>query len=226
MTSRTLVLVTLVFVCLTASIAHGRAYSPARGRFLQRDSAGWRDGPNVYEYVQSRPVVARDPTGLVAVPCVGACRCTPPPMPIAAFDMPPRRIDVVILSAARVASNRDLWMSDDDTGVSPLSSGATPPLLPIRDVCWLTNTNNDDCIACCTEHFRLDGEICRGYRQAAYEECLRRNPGQDAVCQAEANNNPTYLRCFGFRTRRDSACIADCNKFWPVTTSEAAPAVD
>ncbi|MFM8279331.1 MAG: RHS repeat-associated core domain-containing protein, partial [Candidatus Limnocylindrus sp.] len=40
-----------------------RAYDPGRGRFLQRDPHGFSDGPNMYEYVRSRPGVCTDPTG-------------------------------------------------------------------------------------------------------------------------------------------------------------------
>ncbi|GMV25109.1 MAG: hypothetical protein AMXMBFR58_11400 [Phycisphaerae bacterium] len=41
-----------------------RAYSPAYGRWLERDPAGTVDGPNLFEYVGSRPLFAVDPSGL------------------------------------------------------------------------------------------------------------------------------------------------------------------
>lgn len=40
------------------------AYSPTLGRWTRPDPAGYVDGPNLYEYVQSRPVDLTDPTGL------------------------------------------------------------------------------------------------------------------------------------------------------------------
>ena len=44
-----------------------RAYDPSRGRFLQRDPAGYSEGPSLYEYAASRPNSARDPSGLEVV---------------------------------------------------------------------------------------------------------------------------------------------------------------
>ncbi len=41
-----------------------RAYHADLGRFLQRDPAGYADGPNLYEYVAGEPVVFVDPFGL------------------------------------------------------------------------------------------------------------------------------------------------------------------
>jgi len=41
-----------------------RHYHPTLGRWVQRDPLGYHDGMNSYEYVQSRPVISRDPTGL------------------------------------------------------------------------------------------------------------------------------------------------------------------
>jgi RHS repeat-associated protein len=43
-----------------------RGYSPALGRFLQRDPLGYIDGPNLYEYARSMPTVLTDPLGLAA----------------------------------------------------------------------------------------------------------------------------------------------------------------
>jgi uncharacterized protein RhaS with RHS repeats len=44
------------------------SYSPTLGRWIQTDPAGYVDGPNLYEYVRSRPVSATDPLGLAARP--------------------------------------------------------------------------------------------------------------------------------------------------------------
>ena len=41
-----------------------RWYDPSSGRFLQRDPSGFFGGPNVYEYIESAPSGATDPTGL------------------------------------------------------------------------------------------------------------------------------------------------------------------
>jgi hypothetical protein len=43
-----------------------RVYNAETGRFSTRDRLGQVDGPNLYEYVRSRPIAMRDPTGLVA----------------------------------------------------------------------------------------------------------------------------------------------------------------
>lgn len=43
-----------------------RQYDSGKGRFLQRDPLQYRDGPNMYEYVQDNPVNLRDPLGLTA----------------------------------------------------------------------------------------------------------------------------------------------------------------
>jgi RHS repeat-associated protein len=40
-----------------------RSYDPLYGRFLQRDSTGYVDGMNLYEYVRSNPISALDPAG-------------------------------------------------------------------------------------------------------------------------------------------------------------------
>jgi hypothetical protein len=39
-------------------------YSPTLGRFLERDPQPWASTPNLYEYVDSRPLGFVDPTGL------------------------------------------------------------------------------------------------------------------------------------------------------------------
>lgn len=43
-----------------------RFYSPALGRFLQTDPAGYQDGLNLYAYVGNNPFNRNDPSGLVA----------------------------------------------------------------------------------------------------------------------------------------------------------------
>ncbi len=43
-----------------------RYHSPALGRFLTRDPAGFVDGPNLYAYVRSNPLAFVDPWGLAA----------------------------------------------------------------------------------------------------------------------------------------------------------------
>jgi RHS repeat-associated protein len=41
-----------------------RVYSPALGRFLQTDPAGYKEGLNLYHYVSNDPLTKIDPTGL------------------------------------------------------------------------------------------------------------------------------------------------------------------
>ena len=41
-----------------------RTYNPVLGRWIQRDPIGFKDGANLYGYVESGPVGAVDPTGL------------------------------------------------------------------------------------------------------------------------------------------------------------------
>ncbi|MBK8916203.1 MAG: RHS repeat-associated core domain-containing protein [Phycisphaerales bacterium] len=45
-----------------------RSYSPEFGRWLQRDPAGYVDGPNLLEYVTSKPSALVDPLGLLYSP--------------------------------------------------------------------------------------------------------------------------------------------------------------
>jgi RHS repeat-associated protein len=45
-------------------LARHRTYSPALGRWLTEDPAGEVDGPNLYQYALSSPVVFGDPLGL------------------------------------------------------------------------------------------------------------------------------------------------------------------
>jgi RHS repeat-associated protein len=52
-----------------------RYYDPVKGRFVQRDSREYKDGMNLYQYVQSNPVKSLDPNGLCS------CPCTPPAGP-------------------------------------------------------------------------------------------------------------------------------------------------
>ena len=48
-----------------------RCYDPILGRWLQRDPSVYIDGMNTYQYVESRPITSKDPSGLVAIPCSG-----------------------------------------------------------------------------------------------------------------------------------------------------------
>jgi RHS repeat-associated protein len=41
-----------------------RQYHPTLGRWIERDPAGYLDGPNLYAYVSGNPAVSVDPTGL------------------------------------------------------------------------------------------------------------------------------------------------------------------
>lgn len=60
-----------------------RQLHPGLGRFVQRDPAGYIDGPNLYELVRSSPTVYLDPSGegiyctcpaAIPVPAVWTCR--------------------------------------------------------------------------------------------------------------------------------------------------------
>jgi RHS repeat-associated protein len=57
-----------------------RYYDCAKGRFLERDPLGYAQGMNLYEYVNSRPEFATDPTGL------GTETNVLPPVPLSTFD--------------------------------------------------------------------------------------------------------------------------------------------
>ncbi|MFF8432204.1 RHS repeat domain-containing protein [Streptomyces sp. NPDC016566] len=58
----------------TARLYHSmaRQYSPALGRFLQRDPQGFVDGPNLYQYVGNNPVGWVDPLGTDRSPAAAA----------------------------------------------------------------------------------------------------------------------------------------------------------
>ena len=43
------------------------AYNPTLGRWMQQDPIGYVDGMSLYEYVQSDPIILRDPVGLSSV---------------------------------------------------------------------------------------------------------------------------------------------------------------
>lgn len=62
----------LTLLCTTADVC-GRVYEATTGRWLTRDPAGFVDGPNLYQYVQSNPLASRDPLGLMCTRAVGAC---------------------------------------------------------------------------------------------------------------------------------------------------------
>ncbi len=47
-----------------------RFYDPTLGKFIQRDSIGFADGTNEYEYVHSRPISSIDPLGTITVSAV------------------------------------------------------------------------------------------------------------------------------------------------------------
>jgi hypothetical protein len=50
-----------------ASISSARYYHPSMGQFLGRDSLGYSDGHNVYQYVRSSPALNTDPYGTVTL---------------------------------------------------------------------------------------------------------------------------------------------------------------
>ena len=53
-----------------------RTYSPALGRWIQRDPIGDAGGVNLYEYVGGRAILKKDPSGLQVVS--PGCPCVPP----------------------------------------------------------------------------------------------------------------------------------------------------
>lgn len=58
-----------VLACLVLTgETQARVYHAGLGRFLTRDPVSYRDGPNLYQYAKSKPIVMRDPCGLVAWP--------------------------------------------------------------------------------------------------------------------------------------------------------------
>jgi hypothetical protein len=67
----------LVLISLTANPASAML-NPTLGRFLQEDPSGYVDGLNKYQYVNSSPSGAGDPTGLS---CVTVMSGTAPPVP-------------------------------------------------------------------------------------------------------------------------------------------------
>src|SRR5690606_23148077 len=48
-----------------------RVYDPELGRWTRRDPLGYVDGMSLYEYVQSRAALAKDPSGLAGDPHIG-----------------------------------------------------------------------------------------------------------------------------------------------------------
>lgn len=54
----------IAFLVVTMTTSSAWAYiNPNKGRFMQRDSVGYVDGPNVYQYVRSQPTRWVDPSG-------------------------------------------------------------------------------------------------------------------------------------------------------------------
>jgi RHS repeat-associated protein len=51
-----------------------RFYNPQLGRFIQRDSLGYEEGPNLAEYVRARCATRVDPTGLESLASCGPAR--------------------------------------------------------------------------------------------------------------------------------------------------------
>ena len=52
-----------------------RYYSPAFGRFISEDPAGFRKGPNLYSYVFNSPLNGTDPTGRTTINLGGSGNC-------------------------------------------------------------------------------------------------------------------------------------------------------
>ncbi|MBI4712800.1 MAG: RHS repeat-associated core domain-containing protein [Planctomycetes bacterium] len=62
-----IILMALMVVSMV-SVAFGRQYDPATGRFTKRDPVEYAAGINLYTYVHNDPVNKTDPTGLFATP--------------------------------------------------------------------------------------------------------------------------------------------------------------
>ncbi|MEM1228880.1 MAG: RHS repeat-associated core domain-containing protein, partial [Planctomycetota bacterium] len=55
-------------------LARNRVYTPANGRWITRDPAGYVDGTSLYQYSRSRPLLMSDPTGLRSLSASGVTR--------------------------------------------------------------------------------------------------------------------------------------------------------
>jgi len=69
--SAVILVATVLAACPPAEAFH---HTTAR-RWMQRDPAGYVDGPNRYEHVKSRPSTLRDSSGLAANDECPDCRC-------------------------------------------------------------------------------------------------------------------------------------------------------
>lgn len=67
MKSRLPSLIIVLLLTLTGTSSAWAMYNPSTGRFLQRDSVGYVDGTNLYQYVGSRPTHYVDPSGHLSV---------------------------------------------------------------------------------------------------------------------------------------------------------------
>lgn len=113
-----------------------RMYSPTMGRFLQTDPAGYPDGPNWYNYVNSDPVNKTDPSGMACGDGYSNSYCDPANP---SFDGPE-----IVWSAPRPISGQVNW-GGGFRNTSPYLTGnfggSTPPPLTIpRNLPWRYTT--------------------------------------------------------------------------------------
>lgn len=78
-TRSTIAALILLIVLSFAPNANARWYNAETGTFLTRDSAGYRDGMNLYTYVGDRPIVLGDPMGLTSSFCFHVSQSDPEP---------------------------------------------------------------------------------------------------------------------------------------------------
>ncbi len=64
-----------VFISFAAMVTENVSamYMAEAGRFVSRDPIGYADGRNMYQYVGSNPLTARDPSGMIGVNCRYQC---------------------------------------------------------------------------------------------------------------------------------------------------------
>lgn len=67
-------------VCLLVVAPTQAMYNADLGRWMERDPRGVVDGPSLYPYVHSKPLIGRDPTGLVCIGCAAEPPATRPGM--------------------------------------------------------------------------------------------------------------------------------------------------